>query len=83
MSMAEIEAELEKLSADDLRRLALRSWTAFVQKEGGAENLNECSEDDPQLLTALDEAIVAADAPQRTGHSASEVRARLREWTSK
>jgi len=37
MSLAEIEAELEKLSADELRALAMKSWTTFVQKEGCAK----------------------------------------------
>jgi hypothetical protein len=83
MSFAEIEAELEKLSPDELRRLALKSWTAFVEKEGGSRAANECSEDDPRLLAALDEAIAKADATPGEGHSGSNVRARLSEWTSK
>jgi hypothetical protein len=83
MSFAEIEAELDKLSPDELRRLALKSWSAFVEKEGGSDALNEVGEDDPQLLAALDEAIAAADTAPGQGSSANEVRARLREWTSK
>jgi len=83
MSFAEIEAELEKLSPDELRRLALKSWTVFVEKEGGSEAANECSEDDPRLLAALDEAIAAADATVGQGHVGSDVRARLSEWTSR
>ena len=83
MSLAEIEAELEKLSSDELRRLALRSWTAFVEKEGGSEAANECSEEDPRLLAALDEAIAKADATPGEGHSADSVRTRLDQWTSK
>jgi hypothetical protein len=81
MSLAEIEAELDKMTSEELRRLALKSWTAFVEKESGAAN--ECSEDDPRLLAALDEAIEKAEeAPQR-GHSAHEVRSRLSKWTSR
>jgi len=38
MSLAEIEAELRKMTPDELRHLALKSWTAFVEKEGGAAN---------------------------------------------
>jgi hypothetical protein len=45
MSLAQIEAELEKLTPDELRRLALRSWSAFVEKEGGVAH--DCDEDDP------------------------------------
>jgi hypothetical protein len=83
MSLAEIEAELYKLGPDDLRRLALKSWTAFVQKEGRTEGGNECDESDPRLLAALDEAIAGADATSGQGHSSSQVRARLNEWISK
>ena len=83
MSFAEIEAELEKLSSDELRRLALKSWTVFVEKEGGSEAAHECSEHDPRLLAALDEAITQADATPGEGHSGLDVRARLSEWTSK
>jgi hypothetical protein len=83
MSFAEIEAELEKLSSDELRRLALRSWTAFVQKEGILDAANECNEEDPRLLAALDEAIAKADAAPGEGHSADSVRERLDQWTSK
>jgi len=83
MSFAEIEAELDKLGPDDLRRLALKSWTAFVQKEGRTEGANECDESDPRLLTALDEAVAEADAALGQGHSGSQVRARLNGWISK
>jgi hypothetical protein len=57
MSFAEIEAELDKLDPDELRQLALKSWTAFVQKEGRTDGANECDECDPRLLAELDEAI--------------------------
>ena len=81
MSFAEIEAELDNLGADELRRLALKSWTAFVQKEGCTEGANECDESDPRLLAALDEAIANADSTPGQGHSADAVRARLSEWS--
>jgi hypothetical protein len=80
MSLAQIEAELDRLTPQELRQLALRSWTAFVKKEGGSAC--ECDEDDQQLLAALDEAVAAADATQGQGHSAEEVRSRLQQWTS-
>ena len=83
MSFAEIEAELDKLGPEDLRRLALKSWAAFVQKEGRTAGANECDESDPRLLTALDEAIAGADATLGEGHSGSQVRARLDDWISK
>jgi len=77
MSLKEIEAELEKLAPDELCRLALRSWTAFVQKERGVQGFNECSEDDPNLLAALDEAVARAESAPERGYSGHEVRA----WT--
>jgi hypothetical protein len=83
MSFAEIEAELDKLETDQLRRLALKSWTAFVQKEGRTDGANECDESDPRLLTALDEAIAKADATPGQGHAGRQVRAKLNEWISK
>ena len=83
MSFAEIEAALEQLSPDKLRRLALKSWTVFVEKEGDWGTVNICGEDDPRLLAALDEAIAKADATPGQGYSGREVRARLGEWTSK
>ena len=82
MSLVEIEAELERLGPDDLRRLALKSWRTFVEKEGRQEGVNECDEDDPRLLAALDEAIAKADATPGQGHSGSEACARLNEWTT-
>ncbi len=81
MSLVQIEAELERLSPEELRRLALQSWSAFVKKEGGMAH--ECCEEDPALLAALDIAVAAADAAPGAGHTADEVRARLRQWTSK
>ena len=83
MSYAEIEAELDKLETDELRRLALKSWTAFVQKAGRTDGANECDESDPRLLAALDEAIALADATPGEGQSGSQVRVRLNEWISK
>lgn len=41
MSFAEIEAELDRLSPEELRSLALKSWTTFVSKEAGAGGLSE------------------------------------------
>jgi hypothetical protein len=83
MSFLEIEAELEHLSPEELRRLAMKSWKAFVQKETQAHDGNECTEEDPELLVALDEAIREADDNPHAGRSATEVRALLSKWTSK
>jgi len=82
MSLAEIEAELDHLGPEELRRLALKSWMTFVEKERGQAGANECDEGDPRLLAALDEAIAKADATPGLGHSGREVRARLNEWTT-
>jgi hypothetical protein len=75
-----IEAELDKLTPEELRRLALRSWRV-VEKEGTIAH--ECDEDDPCLLASLDEAIAAAEAERGKGQTADEVRARSRQWISK
>jgi hypothetical protein len=83
MSLIEIEAQLDKLTPEELRQLALKSWSAFVEKERDSETQNECEEDDPQLLAALDEAIEKANTSPGQGLSANEVRARLSEWTSR
>lgn len=83
MSYAEIEAELDQLGPDELRRLALKSWTTFVAKEGLTEGINMCDEYDPRLLAALDEAISKADATPGQGQSGRDVRSRLDKWTSK
>jgi hypothetical protein len=66
MSFAEIETELDHLSPEELRRLALKSWRTFVAKEAGADGVNECDEGHPGLLAALDEALAHADARPRT-----------------
>jgi hypothetical protein len=81
MSLAEIEAELSRMTADELRHLALKSWSAFIEKETSVGN--ECVEDDPQVLAALDEAIERADARPDQGYSGNEVRSRLSQWTSR
>ncbi len=60
MSLAEIEAELDNLGPDELRRVALKSWSKFVEKERRTGGVNECDEDDPRLLAALDEALAKA-----------------------
>ena len=80
MSMAGIESELKKMAPAELRRLALKSWFAFMEKAGGAAG---CDEDDPRLLAALDEAVRQADATPGQGHSGEELKARIAEWTTK
>jgi hypothetical protein len=82
MSLAEIEAELDRLGPDELRHLALKSWWTFVEKERRQDGVNECDEGDPRLLAALDQAIAQADATPGQGHSGREVRARLDAWTT-
>jgi len=83
MSLSQIEAELDGLSAEDLRRLAMRSWAAFLAKEGSNWAAHTCDEDDPVLLAALDEAVRRAEqAGGRGGVTGDEVRARIRQWTT-
>lgn len=82
MSLTDIESELEKLSPEELRRLALKSWSAFMEKEGQTW-ASFCEEDNPQLLSALDEAVAGADATRGQGLSGAEVRKRIAEWTTR
>jgi len=83
MSLTEIEAQLEHLTPDELRHLALCSWSAFLKREGQSETFNECDEDDPFLLAALDTAVTDADSSPTSGSSGDEIRERISEWTSK
>jgi hypothetical protein len=80
MSLAEIEAELNHLGPEELRHLALKSWVAFVEKEGRQNGLNECDENDPRLLASLDDVFAQADTALGQGHSARDVRTRLGQW---
>ena len=83
MSIVQIEAELKRLSAEELRRLAMSSWAAFVEKEGLEPACNECDENNPELLATLDDAVREADRMGSRGVSGDEVRSRIREWTTK
>lgn len=83
MSITQIEAELKRLSAEELRRLAVSSWAAYVEKEGLEPTLHECDETSPELLAALDTALRQAEGAGAQVHSADEVRARIRDWTTR
>lgn len=83
MSLAEIEAALPHLTPDELRDLALKAWSAFSDGESKSTDINECDEDDPALLAALDEAVAQAHASPGKGLSESEVRAEIARWISK
>ena len=73
MSLVEIEAELERMEPAELRTVALKSWKAFLKKEQSQAGFNECDEDDPRLLAALDEAIAKADATPSQGYSGNDL----------
>ncbi len=83
MSMAQIEAELQRLTADELRQLALQSWAAFVEREKRGLPANACEENDPRLLASLDDAIRRADQAQGRALTGSEARSSLVRWTTK
>jgi hypothetical protein len=83
MGIAQIEAELKRMSAAELRHLAMSSWAAFVEKEGLEPEVNECDETDPELLAALDDAVRRANRPDKRAVTGDEVRSRVREWTTK
>jgi hypothetical protein len=80
MKAAEIERELPGLQPEELRRIALMSWAAFVQREGRSALLHTCDEDDSELLAALDSAVTRADAAPEAGHTATELRRQLPGW---
>lgn len=82
MSLVEIESQLQNLTPDELRELALKSWAVFAEKEGRS-SVNLCDENDPALLAALDEAIAQANALPNRGASGDEVRSRMAQWISK
>ncbi len=82
MSIAQIEAALSQLSAEELRHLALRTWAAYVAKEKLTGGVHECEESDPALLASLDDAVRRADQAGG-GVSGQEVRARISQWTTK
>lgn len=84
MSLAEIENELSKLSAAELRQVALSSWSAFLAKEGQStgDSMDLCEENDPELLHALDDAVARADRSEGSGFTADDVRNQIRTWTT-
>ena len=81
MSLVEIESQLEQLTADELRKLAMKSWSAFVTRETTSECANLCDEEDSEVLAALDEALAQAEAEPNQNFTADEVRARIAEWS--
>lgn len=83
MSLTEIEAQLKHLTPNELRHLALRSWSAFIEREGDANRFNLCDEDDPSLLAALDDAVQCADSLGVEGCTGEDIRQRISEWTLK
>ena len=83
MSLAQIEAKLDDLSADELRHLALRSRAVFLAKAGNNPGAHECEENDPVLLAALDNALLRTDHAGSHGVSGSEVRTKIKQWITK
>ena len=83
MSLVEIETELARLSAAELRRLAMHSWAAFLEKEAADPNQSTCDEDEPRLLAALDEAVSRADGRPGKVTDGDMMRAQIREWTTR
>src|SRR6476620_11559677 len=67
MNLTEIEAQLDTFTPAQLRQLAFMSWAAFVKRAGESATLEACSEDDPELLRAIDEAVAAADLTPEQG----------------
>lgn len=83
MSIAQIEAELNALTVEELRHLALRTWAAFVEKERADPTVNVCEEADPAVTAALDDAVQRVDRSGGRGMSGNEVRAKISRWITK
>ena len=83
MSYAEIEAEIDRLQPDELRRIAIKSWSAYLDRTDASGTPHECDEDEPRLLAALDEAVARADTTPGVGDSAAELRTHLAAWTTR
>lgn len=78
MSFTELKDKVAQLPSDEQRELI----TFLVGLQTDHDD-HECSEDDPQLLAALDEAVARAGTVPTGGYSGEEVRSRMAKWTSK
>ncbi len=83
MDLAMIESQLERLTCDELRRPAIKSWAAFVRKESVGSETHTCDEPNSDLQAAPDEAVADGDAAPGRGYSAKAVRAHVDRWTSR
>jgi hypothetical protein len=78
MSFTELKDKAAELPSDEQRKLI--TFLIGLQTD---HRDRECSEDDPHLLAALDEAIARAGAVPTGGCSGEEVRSRMAQWISK
>jgi hypothetical protein len=78
MSLTQLKDEAAQLPSKEQRELI-----AFLISLQTGRQENECNEDDPALLAALDEATERAGAAPGKGYSGEEVRSRITQWTSK
>ena len=88
MSLTQLKDKAAQLPSKEQRELiafliALQTARDEEFNEGQSLGQSECSEDDPALLTALDEALERAGAVPKEGYSGDEVRSRIAQWTSK
>jgi hypothetical protein len=81
MSLTRLKDEAAQLPLKEQRELI--AFLIELQIEERSSASNECSEDDPALLAALDEAIARAGVVPTGGYSGQEVRSRVAQWTSK
>jgi hypothetical protein len=78
MSLTQLKDEAAQLPSKEQRELI-----AFLVALQAERQEDECSEDDPALLAALDEAIARSGVVPRGGYSGDDVRSRIAQWTSK
>jgi hypothetical protein len=78
MSLTQLKDEAAQLPSKEQRELI-----AFLVTLQTDRQENECSEDDPALLAALDEAVTLAGTVPSGGYSGDEVRSRIAQWISR
>ena len=78
MSLTQLKDEAAQLPSKEQRELI-----AFLVALQADRQKEECSEDDPALLAALDEAIARSGVVPSGGYSGDDVRSRIAQWTSK
>jgi hypothetical protein len=81
MSLAEMTAQIERLSFEELRELAAKIQ-AVCRSRGFPQTQDQMQEDDPEMIAALEEAIAFAATNPGQGISVPEARQDVAKWAS-